>query len=176
MNKLLKLLLIAMLFVAGCKAHKPVVSSSKKETTSEYQNSTEKTVVSEKDSAIRVKSPTEGGQSMGLRNSLLRTSLAWSRAWMDSTGRLNHTIANNDSITVPLKIKSRDHTQLIRLKFIKTITIAERTTIKVNELTFLQKFQIYGFRIFALLILILIIYKLWLKKLIPMPLLAKIRK
>lgn len=75
------------------------------------------------DSLKRVKAPTESSRSYGLQHSYLKTSLAWSSAEIDSTGKLYHNISNHDSIDTKIIYKYRDKTVFDSIYIYKTDTL-----------------------------------------------------
>lgn len=112
------------------------------------------------DSLRRIKAPVENSKSYGLQYSHLSTSLAWSTAEIDSAGRLLHEIANNDSIDAPTRYQWRDRIVFdsIYINVSDTIYVDKELYIE-KDLTGWQKTQINLGRLFLLVCLLIVVYR-----------------
>lgn len=128
------------------------------------------------DSTEVTKAPKEASKSVGLQKSVLKTSYATSTAWVDSLGKLNHIIANLDSVTIKVKYIYKErivHDSIyVSVKDSSSVNNSD-TTISISKKV-VEKFnwEVWGYRLIILLMVVIFILNktgIW-QKILPMAL------
>lgn len=111
------ILILVVIGLVACNSTKLTSDTQHYEQSKEqmYESKYEKLYYSLRDSLVNAPAPKEYSKSVGLMDSYLFTSLAESRAWIDSLGMLHHNINNKDSIPTKyiLDIRYRDRTDTL---------------------------------------------------------------
>lgn len=87
--------------------------------------------------------------------SFLSTSVAYSCASIDANGMLHHTLENNHSELLPVVIEKTQQTH-DSIVYIDSVRLETKIIAKEKELNGWHKFQIYGFWICLLLLVLLL--------------------
>lgn len=129
------LILFCLLSLAACKTTKKesFIDTSKVSNTDSKISKYESLYYALRDSVRNVPAPKEKSESRGLQRSFLKTSLARSLAYIDSTGLLYHNIENSDSIIQPIRI-----IEDTRYKH-DTVYVNKTDSVYVNKYVYVQE-------------------------------------
>lgn len=139
------LLIVIGFLLFSCRTPKEMTNDTfQKKVETKSETSYKEKYLSLRDSIANIPAPKESSRTYGLMDSYLFTSLANSRAWLDETGNLNHTLQNNDSVPTKIIIKEIYITDLDSIYINKTDTLYITKHEKViEELSFFDKIKIF---------------------------------